>query len=128
MPYLCLFWLYRRIIYAHIYVLIVIAEILAEDGKAADMLRIAGNFKPEADIAPVVDIKILKRNGRDLKPVYKRSFAVDNDKLQQAVLVPVLEPPVRSKIPLHIPEIPGACPHSEARIVQVKVDRKASCC
>lgn len=77
---------------------------------------------PEPDRIPVVKMKLVDRHVGNFYIVHEDSVIPDHQSLQQTILIPVGEPPVRGKQSGHIGKITGTGPHADKRIVQIKMN------
>ena len=98
-------------------VLSVVAEGFAEDGQAADMFCVVVHGKPETETAAVIQMKAVDGHIGDLEAVDESAFPVDHEQFQQAVLIPVGEPPVGCEKPSGVTEISRGEPVADAHVI-----------
>lgn len=94
-------------------ILIVIAEAAPEHGQPADMLGGIRYLHAEEELVPVIEVQLIDTYVGKAFIVHKYAVAVDGQRFQQTVMVPVGKPPVRREQSLYICVVPGTCPDAD---------------
>ena len=111
----------RTILNAEFDILIVVAEAAPEYGQPADMLGGIRYLHAEEELVPVIEVQLIDTYVGKAFIVHKYAVAVDGQRFQQTVLVPVGKPPVRREQSLYICVVPGTCPDADKCIIQIEM-------